>query len=151
MAIPSSLPPSDEAMLHHRATMRSQSSAWTGWVSFAVGVLVLIGALNMFQGLLALFDEGYFVARGDELVLMSYDAWGVVQILWGGLLILTGASLERGRSWARWAAILGVLVHAVLQVGFLPALPLLSVTLIALDVVVLYALTVRWHEAQAGY
>ena len=38
----------------------------------------------------------------------------------------------------------------ILQVGFFPSMPLLATLLIAIDVVVLFALTARWDEAQAG-
>jgi hypothetical protein len=126
------------------------ASAWSGWVTFAALVLVLLGCLNGFQGFLALFDDGYFVARSDQLVLVSYDAWGAVLLVWGAILMIVGAGLNARRGWARWAAILVVIVDAILQVGFLPSMPLLATALIALDVVVLFALTARWDEAQAG-
>ena len=144
--------PSDEARAAHMAHLRETggATAWSGWVTFAAMMLVLLGTLNGFQGFLALFDDGYFVAPKEELVLISYSAWGAVLLLWGGLLMIVGAGLNARRGWARWAAIVIVMVDAVLQVGFLPSFPLLATALIALDVVVLYALTARWDEAQAG-
>ena len=154
MSVSGSLPPSAEAQAHHAAQLSGgpkSGGAWTGWVTFAAAVLVLLGTMNMFQGFLALFDEGYFVARSDQLVLVNYDVWGVVLLLWGGLLMLVGLGLTGGRSWARWLAALAVMVNVIAQIGFLPAFPLLSVVLITLDVIVLYALTVRWNEAQQGY
>ena len=36
----------------------------------------------------------------------------------------------------------------ILQVGFFPSMPLLATLLIAIDVVVLFALTARWDEAK---
>jgi hypothetical protein len=38
----------------------------------------------------------------------------------------------------------------IIQFGFFPSQPLLSSILITLDVLVLFALTARWHEAQLG-
>jgi hypothetical protein len=69
---------------------------------------------------------------------------------WGVLLLAVGSALYTGRGWARWFAVLAVMVNVIAQVGFLPAHPFLSVTLIALDMVVLYALTVRWSQARQG-
>jgi hypothetical protein len=123
---------------------------WSGWVTFAALLLVLLGLLNVVQGLLALFDHGYFVASGKELVLVSYKAWGVVLILWGVVLAVVGGGLNGRREWARWAAAIVVIVDVVFQVGFFPSSPLLSLILITLDVIVLYALTAKWEEAQAG-
>jgi hypothetical protein len=125
-------------------------SPWEGWVTFGALVLVMLGCINVLQGLLALFDEGYFVARGSELVLVNYDAWGAVLILWGITLLLVGAGLNARREWARWAAIVVVMIDVILQVGFFPSSPLLALFLITLDVIVVYALTARWDEARAG-
>jgi hypothetical protein len=124
------------------------AGAWAGWVTFAAVVLVLLGCMHIFQGFLALLDDGYFAARGDQLVLVNYDAWGAILLLWGGLLLLVGAALNARRGWARWLAALIVIADVIIQMAFFPSAPLLSVTLIALDVVVLFALTARWDEAQ---
>jgi hypothetical protein len=123
------------------------SGTWAGWVTFASMVMVLLGCLNGFQGFLALFDEGYFAVPGKQLVLVNYDAWGALLIAWGTILLVVGAALNARRGWARWAAMLIVMVDVIIQVGFFPSAPLLAVTLIALDVVVLFALTARWSEA----
>jgi hypothetical protein len=150
MATRGSLPPSEAARIHHMSQLEEYggpSGAWAGWVTFASAVMVLLGCLNGFQGFLAMFDEGYFAARGDQLVLVSYDAWGAILLAWGAILLLVGAALGARRGWARWLAVLIVGVDAIIQVGFFPSAPLLAVTLIGLDVVVLFALTARWDEA----
>jgi hypothetical protein len=147
------MPPSEEARIHHISEIEGpgeQGGAWAGWVTFAALVLALLGCINGFQGFLALFDDGYFVARGEELVLVNYDAWGAALIVWGVALLLVGAGLNARRGWARWTAALVVMLDVILQVGFFPSSPLLSVTLITLDVIVLFALTARWQEAKAG-
>ena len=150
MSMRESLPPSQEAQARHVSEIereRGPVGPWSGWVTFAALVLVLLGLLNVVQGLLALFDQGYFVASGKELVLVSYKAWGVVLILCGAVLAVVGGGLNGRREWARWAAAVVVIVDVVFQVGFFPSSPLLSLLLITLDVVVLYALTAKWEEA----
>ena len=124
------------------------ASPWAGWVTFGALVMVILGAVNAFQGVLALFDEGYFVAQGEQLALVSYDAWGVILILWGIALLAVGAGLNARQQWARWAAIVVVTADVFLQVGFFPSLPLLAMFLITLDVIVIYTLTARWEEAR---
>jgi hypothetical protein len=153
MTMNPSTPPSEQARIQHISEIEGPGESggtWSNWVTFAALVLALLGALNGFQGFLALLDDGYFVAPGKELVLVNYDAWGAILILWGIVLLIVAGGLNGRREWARWAAALVVCIDVILQVGFLPSSPLLSVTLIALDVVVLYALTVRWQEAKTG-
>ena len=152
MSMREPMAPSDEARAAHMSHLQQTggTTAWSGWVTFGALLLVLLGAMHGFQGFLALFDDGYFVAGQDQLVLVSYEAWGAVLLLWGITLMIVGAGLNARRSWARWAAILVVMLDVILQIGFMPSFPLLATMLIALDVVVLFALTARWDEAQAG-
>jgi hypothetical protein len=153
MATRGSMPPSEQARVHHMSQLEEHggpSGSWAGWVTFASVVMILLGCLNGFQGFLALFDEGYFAVNGEQLVLISYGAWGAILLAWGAILLVVGAALNARRGWARWLAVVIVLVDAILQVGFFPSAPLLAVTLIALDVVVLFALTARWDEASYG-
>ena len=152
MSMREGMAPSDEARAAHMSQLRETGgqSAWSGWVTFAALMLVLLGAINGFQGFLALLDDGYFLAGGDQLVLINYDAWGVLLLLWGAILMVIGAGLNARRGWARWTAVIVVMLDVLLQIGFLPSMPLLAVMLIALDVVVLFALTARWDEGKLG-
>lgn len=127
------------------------SNAWAGWITFAAVILTLLGTLNVVQGFIALFDDGFFVARDeDELLLVDYTAWGAVLLLWGVLLVAAGLSVAAGKGWARWFAVLLVCVNVIAQIGFLPAYPIWSAIMILLDVLVIFALTARWDEAQAA-
>jgi hypothetical protein len=138
------------AQTPHETSVRP-SGAWAGWVAFAAVILTLVGTLNVIQGLVALFDDGYFVARSeDDLLLVDYTAWGVIMLVWGGLLIAAGLAVAAGRGWARWFAVLLACVNVVAQIGFLAAYPVWSAIMVLLDVLVIFALTARWHEARAA-
>ena len=67
----------------------------------------------------------------------------------GGILILSALGLLAGAGWARWLAIVGVAVNAIQQVAFMAnypqAYPLWNLLIVALNIVVLYALTARWQ------
>ena len=67
------------------------------------------------------------------------------------LLVLAGFGLLGGQAWARWFTIVVVAVNFFAQLGFLgnSQYPLWALTALALNVVVLYALTVRWGESEA--
>lgn len=127
------------------------SDAWAGWVTFAAVMLALVGTINVIQGLVALFDEGYLVtATKEKLLLVDIDAWGVVMLIWGTLLAGTGILLAYGKGAARWFAVVLACVSVLLQIGFLSAYPIWSAIVIALNVFVIFALTARWAEARAA-
>jgi hypothetical protein len=126
------------------------SRAWAGWVAFAGIMLALTGFFDILQGVTALTNDEYFVVRGGDLLVFDFTAWGWILLIWGALLIVGGLGLLSAQRWARWFGIALAFVNAIAQVGFLAAYPIWSTIVIALDVFVLYALTARWGEAQAG-
>jgi hypothetical protein len=121
-----------------------------GWIGFASIVLLVIGFIDIFQGLIALFEDEYFVVTSAGFLAVDLTAWGWALIIWGVLLTAAGIGLGAGQTWARWFAIVVVSLNIFVQLGFLgnSQYPLWALTTLALNIVVLYALTVRWSESQ---
>jgi hypothetical protein len=126
-------------------------SAWTGWVVFASIVLAVVGGVNIIQGVVALDNDDYFLAgNGDQLLVFDFTVWGVILLAWGVAQVASGLGLNSGHGWARVLAIIVACISILLQMLFLSAYPIWSAIIIALDVIVIYALTARWAEARAG-
>ena len=127
-----------------------EGAAWTGWVIFAGFVLIVVGCINAIQGLVAIFKHTVYVVPSSQLVVTTdYKAWGWTLLIWGIIMALAGLGLFSGKSWARWFAIFVVFVNLIGQFAWFPAFPLWSMVAIALDIFVLFALTVRWSEARS--
>jgi len=128
--------------------MASQDS-WTGWIVFAGFVVIIVGVMDALQGFIAILADEYVVATPKGLALFDVTAWGWTSLIWGGVLILAGLGLLGGAGWARWLAIFGVGINAIQQVAFLSnypqAYPLWNILIVALNIVVLFALTARWQ------
>ncbi len=129
--------------------MNSKSMA--GWIGFAGILMLVIGSIDFIQGLVALFEDEYYVVTGSGFLVFDLTGWGWVMVIWGVLLVLGGLGLLSGQSWARWFTIVVVCLNFIAQLGFLgnSQYPLWSLTVVALQVVVLYALTARWSESAA--
>jgi hypothetical protein len=129
--------------------MSSRSMA--GWIGFAGILMLIIGGVDFFQGLIALFEDDYFLVTQSGFLVVDLTAWGWIMLIWGALLVLVGLGLIAGYSWARWFAIVVVSLNFFAQLGFLgnSNYPLWALTALALNVIVLYALTARWNESQA--
>jgi hypothetical protein len=133
------------------ATSGSKSHAWSGWIGFAGWLMLIIGAVDFFEGLIAMIRGQYYVLTDSQIIVFDMHTWGLLTLLWGIVLILAGYSLLLRASWARWFAIVVVSVNILGQLGFVGAAqyPLWALTAMALAVTVLYALIVRWDEASA--
>src|SRR3954452_22398056 len=132
-------------------TSAATSDRWAGWVVFASIMLCVIGALNVVQGLVALTNDTYFLVRADDhLLLTDFTGWGVVLLIWAAIQIAAGLGLNSGKGWARVLAIIVACGSVLIQTLFLSAYPIWSTIIIAIDVVVIYALTAHWAEAREG-
>jgi hypothetical protein len=127
----------------------SAGSAWTGWIAFAGIFMIVIGAIDFFQGLIAVIRGGYFArATPDQIIIFDSTAWGWIMMIWGVALLFAGQALLSGRSWGRWFAIVAVSFNLIIQLLWTGsyAYPLWALLGIALSVLVLYALIVRWGD-----
>jgi len=127
--------------------MNSKSMA--GWINFAGLVMIILGGLAFFQGLIAVFEDGYYVVSESGYLVFDVNTWGWIMILWGIIIVLTGLSLMAGQGWARWVSILLVSLNVYAQLGFLgnSSYPLWSLIVLTLNIVVLFALVVRWDDS----
>ena len=106
--------------------------------------------MDVLQGFVAILEDEYVVATREGLAIFDVTAWGWTNSHLGGLAHHRRRSAcSSGAGWARWLAIFGVGINAIQQVAFLAnypqAYPLWNILIVALNVVVLYALTARWE------
>jgi len=123
-------------------------TVWAGWVFFAGVMLLVTGVLNVVEGLVALSQRTRVVMVEDKLYMIDISGWGWALVVFGAVMLMSGLGLFAAGGAARVAAIVIVGVHAAVQVFWLGAYPVWSLLMIALDTVVLYALTVRWQEVR---
>jgi hypothetical protein len=122
-------------------------TGWTGWVVFASFMMFLVGAFQAIQGLVALFDDGFYLVTPSNLVVdVNYNVWGTVHLILGVLLLLSGAGVLTGNLAARTVGVILAALSAVANLVFIEAYPFWSIIIITVDVLVIYALTVHGRE-----
>ena len=127
---------------------RDMSSSWTGWIGFAAIMLAFIGAITFFEGLIAIIRDNYYVVTRQQVFAFDVSTWGWIMLFWGVVLFLAALGLAAKSGWARWFTIIVLFLNLLGQLSWLgnSGYPLWSLTIITLEIVVLYALTVRWKE-----
>lgn len=125
----------------------SGPTAWVGWIVFAAVMMVMIGGLHVIEGLVALFNDSYYLVTESGLVVtVDYTAWGWVHLIIGIIVVLAGVALFTGRMWARVIGVCVALLSILINFAFIAAYPFWSVTVIAVDIFIIYALVVHGRE-----
>jgi hypothetical protein len=115
---------------------------WYGLIAFATFMLALEGAFHIVGGFVALFEEdSYVVGNRDLMVTVDYTAWGIVHMALGVGLLLAAGALFWGKTWGRIVAVVMALASAIANLAFLAANPFWFGLMIAIDVLVIYAVT----------
>ena len=126
-----------------------EPTGWGGFVIFAAMLMILMGAFHAIDGLVAIFNDKYYLVPSTGLVVsVDYTAWGWVHLILGLVAIAAGIGLFRGAMWARVTGVIVAGVSAIVNFAFLGAYPVWAVTIIALDVLVIYAITVHGREVK---
>jgi len=126
-------------------------TAWTGWVVFAAFMMIMVGCFQAIEGLVALFDDGWYrVTENGLLVDVDYTAWGWTHLLLGALLVIAGVGVLAGNTVARAVAIVLAGLSALVNLAFIEAYPIWAVIVITVDVLVIYALVVHGREMRSS-
>jgi len=126
------------------------STGWTGWVRFAGVILIINGVFSGLQGLVALTGpDTYYLSTPGSLFLFDAKGWGWWNVALGVLLILTAVALFAGATWARVVGVVVAGFSAVVQLMLIPQQPWWSVIVIAMDVLIIYAIIAHGEELKA--
>ena len=129
-----------------------EPSAWAGWVVFGGVMLIMLGTFQIIEGLVALFDDGFYLVRPSGLVVsVDYNTWGWTHVIIGVVAALAGIGLLTGNLAARIVGVGIAFLSALVNLAFISAYPVWSVILITLDVIVIYAIIVHGGELKREY
>jgi hypothetical protein len=130
-------------------TAPGEPGVGAGWVMFAALMLIIGGILGAIQGLSAIIKSGFYTIPPNYFISVNAKGWGWTHLILGAVVVLAGLSLFRGAMWAR---VVGVVVAGLSLIGnfaFIPVYPLWALLIIALDVLVIWALTAHGRALAA--
>jgi hypothetical protein len=110
-----------------------------GWIAFAGIMLSIVGILNVIYGIAAIGDSSFFV-HNTKYILSNLNTWGWVTLIIGVIQVIAAFSIWSGGDFGRW---IGIFVAGLSMIGALlslPAYPLWSLAVFAIDVLIIYGL-----------
>lgn len=121
-------------------------TGWAGWAAFAGLLMILVGFFQALVGISAIMHNTvYYVG---PMVILSVDIanWGWVHLLLAVMILLAGFSVLKGNMYGRVVGVILAGLSAVVNMAFIPAFPIWSILVLAIDVVIIYALVVHGGE-----
>lgn len=120
---------------------------WRGIIVFAATLMMLSGVMNVVYGIVALVNadwEGW--SEEAEALLVDLTTWGWVHVVAGAALFLAGLGVLYGNRLARAVGVVVAAISALTNFFFIPAQPIWSLTIVVMDLVIIWALTAHGGE-----
>lgn len=130
---------------HHGATTSGGTPIKQGvaaGTSIGAAILLLtVGVLSLLQGISAVADDELFVVGVNYIYEFDISTWGWIHIVLGAVLIISALGLLTGTTWGRVLAVCIAALSILANFLWLPYYPWWSTLVIALNVVVIWAVT----------
>ena len=112
-----------------------------GGTIFAASMMLMIGVFQGITGLVAIFNDEWYVKSANYTFDLDITAYGWIHLILGIIIFLAGLGLFAGQVWAAMVAIFLAILIAIDNFFFIPYYPFWSILIIALCVWVVWALT----------
>jgi hypothetical protein len=127
---------------HRAGPEGDQLSGWAvGGMAFAATVMLLVGTFQAIVGLVAIFDDNFFVVTRNYTFDLDTTVFGWIHLIIGVLMLGAGFSLFARNTYGGIMVIVLASFSAVANFFFIPYYPLWAILVIALDVWVIWAVT----------
>lgn len=127
--------------------MSDDVSMWTkGWLAFAAIMLMMAGVFHAMAGLVALFDDTYYVVGEEWVFEFDVTAWGWIHLIGGIVVLVSGIGILSGNVAARTVGVVVAALSAIANFAWLPYQPVWASIMIALCITVIWALTVHGRD-----
>jgi hypothetical protein len=142
---------SEQTAPQYRSAGRAQeASGWAvGFILFAAIMMIMSGFFQALAGLVALFENEFYVATRNYLFQFDATSWGWIHLIVGLIVAFAGFAVMAGRTWGRVVGITLAVLSAVVNFAFIPYYPFWALTVIALDIFVIWALAAHGRDVAA--
>jgi hypothetical protein len=121
-----------------------------GMVTFAAIMMFIVAGFEALSALLAFAGTGWWVTEAGNLVYANFVLWGIVDLLIALIALYSGIDLLRGGTFGIAMGYLFAGLGAIRWLFVIPAAPILAVVVIALCVMVIYALATHPDYSQSA-
>jgi len=108
--------------------------------TFAAILLALVAIFQILDGIAAIASDQVYVKGIDYTYKLDVTSWGWIHLVIGLVALATAIGILMGQVWGRIMGIVIASVSVISNFMFLPYYPFWSLTVIAFDVFIIWAL-----------
>jgi hypothetical protein len=124
-----------------------EPSGWAiGWTAFAGIMMIMMGILWVISGLVAIFNDEFYVVTQNWIFQFDVSTWGWIHLILGAVILASGFGLFSGAVWARIVGVIIAVISGLVAFTWLPYYPVWGIILIAISIGVIWALTVHGRD-----
>ena len=124
----------------------TERTGWTGWIAFAGVIMIIGGSLNLFHGIVAAVNDDWAGFTNRENAFFDVSQWGWIHIIIGAVVLLAGIGVFSGNVLARTVGVIVAAISLVANFFYIPVFPLWALTIMVIDMLVIWALTAHGGE-----
>jgi len=113
-------------------------------------MMIVGGVINALYGLFVLVKDTWPGWKNGDVWIINLTTWGWVHLLIGLVVALCGVGVLSGNVLARSVGVILAALSIVTNFMFLTMQPWWAITVIVIDLLVMWALTVHGHEMRTG-
>ena len=127
--------------------MSNQSSSWAiGWTACAAIMMLVTGIWWLIAGLVAVFEDTFFVVTEDYIFKFDATVWGWIHIGLAVLVMAAAYGLFVAATWARVVGVIMAVLSGLLAFAWIPYYPVWGILFVVASVFVVWALTVHGED-----
>jgi len=113
-----------------------------GWKIFAGLMILVVGTINVFDGIVGLTQQNYIkqFTNGQLPITNNIKTWSWVVLIIGVVMILAGLLIFSGNMFGSVVGVLVASLNLLIQLAYLNHNPFWSFTMILIDLLVIYGL-----------
>ncbi|MEU2673977.1 hypothetical protein ABZ622_34985 [Streptomyces sp. NPDC007164] len=108
---------------------------------FAGAALMLSGPLSILMGAAGIAQDTLLAVSSHYAYRFDLTTWGVIHLVIGVGLVVAGLAVLLDKSWGRGAGVAAAGISLITQFMFVPYYPAWAIPMMALDLMIVFALT----------
>ena len=122
------------------------SGAAMGLTAFAGIMMFMLGGWWVIAGLVAIFNDDFYVVTQEWIFKLSTTTWGWIHLVLGIVVLLAGLGLFSGAVWARTVGVILAALSGLVAFAWLPYYPVWAILFVTVSVATIWALTVHGRD-----